>query len=163
MKTHQATVWWKQPWPWIIIGMLSTTVVASLVTVYIAASTHDSLVVDDYTKQGKAINQRLERDREAERLGIVITPTLEFLEGDLIRIRLAYKAADSQAIAPEFLRLTLSHPTLANQDVSLSLVQVGPGLYQAQVAGLPAGRYYSFTEDPHAKWRVKSRLEVQRP
>ncbi|MFZ9757701.1 MAG: FixH family protein, partial [Burkholderiaceae bacterium] len=39
----QKEIWWKQPWPWIILGMLSSVVVASMVTIVIAVKTQDTL------------------------------------------------------------------------------------------------------------------------
>ncbi|MEM1410833.1 MAG: FixH family protein [Pseudomonadota bacterium] len=42
-----ARPWYREPWPWIIIGLLGTVVVASLATFWIAASNPDGLVVDD--------------------------------------------------------------------------------------------------------------------
>ena len=42
-----ARPWYREPWPWIIIGLLGTVIVASLITFWIAASNPDGLVVDD--------------------------------------------------------------------------------------------------------------------
>lgn len=39
--------WYREPWPWIIIGLLGTVIVASFITLWIAASNPDGLVVDD--------------------------------------------------------------------------------------------------------------------
>ncbi len=39
--------WYKEPWPWIIIGMLGAVILASLITLGIAISNPDALVVDD--------------------------------------------------------------------------------------------------------------------
>ncbi len=39
--------WYREPWPWIIIGLLGSVITASLVTVWIAATNPDVLVVDD--------------------------------------------------------------------------------------------------------------------
>ena len=39
--------WHREPWPWIIIGMLGAVVTASLVTLWIAISNPDQLVVDE--------------------------------------------------------------------------------------------------------------------
>ena len=39
--------WYREPWPWIIIGLLGSVVVASMITFWIAASNPDGLVVDD--------------------------------------------------------------------------------------------------------------------
>ena len=161
MSLDKPEIWWKQPWPWIVIGMLGTTVVASLVTLVIAASTTDSLVSDDYTRQGKTINKRLAKDDFAERMGIRLTPELQWVADDLLQIQLKYRAVDSSAVAPPFLRLTLSHPTLADRDTSVSLVQIQPGLYQAQVSGLSTGHWHAITEPPAGDWRVRSRLDIQ--
>ena len=42
-----ARPWYREPWPWIIIGLLGTVIVASMITLWIAASNPDGLVVDD--------------------------------------------------------------------------------------------------------------------
>ena len=39
--------WFREPWPWIIIGLLGTVIVASFITLWIAVSNPDGLVVDD--------------------------------------------------------------------------------------------------------------------
>ena len=39
--------WYREPWPWIIIGLLGTVIVASFITLWIAISNPDGLVVDD--------------------------------------------------------------------------------------------------------------------
>jgi hypothetical protein len=38
---------YREPWPWIIIGLLGTVIVASFITLWIAASNPDGLVVDE--------------------------------------------------------------------------------------------------------------------
>ena len=39
--------WYREPWPWIIIGLLGATILASLATLWIAISNPDHAVVDD--------------------------------------------------------------------------------------------------------------------
>lgn len=152
-------IWWKQPWPWIILGMLGSVVVASLVTVYIAATTQDSLVVADYTKAGKTINLRLEKDRLAERLGIQVQLSAEAGPDGITLLTARYKAADPAAGVPKFMRLNLSHPTLANLDLTIALISRGPSEYRAQVSDLQPAHWHYTIEDPDAKWRVKGRVE----
>jgi len=43
--------WYREPWPWIIIGLLGTVVIASFITLWIAASNPDALVVRDQEYQ----------------------------------------------------------------------------------------------------------------
>jgi hypothetical protein len=152
-------IWWKQPWPWIILGMLGSVVVASMVTIVIAVKTQDTLVDSDYTKAGKTINLRLEKDQTAERYGVnLVLQALPSPDGYVL-LTATYKAADPAAGQPKFLRLNLSHPTLANQDVSVALIQRGPGEYRAQVSDLAKSHWHYTVEDPDAQWRVKGRLE----
>jgi hypothetical protein len=39
--------WFREPWPWIIIGLLGSVILASLVTLWIAATNPDGMVVGD--------------------------------------------------------------------------------------------------------------------
>jgi len=152
-------IWWRQPWPWIILGMLGSVVMASFVTLYIAATTQDSLVESDYTKAGKTINLRLEKDHEAERLGISIALTAQATPQGSVQLTARYKSAAKAAEQPKFLRLKLSHPTLADHDVGVALIERAPGVYRAQLSELMSARWHSAIEDPEGKWRVKGRLE----
>ncbi|NNJ73016.1 MAG: nitrogen fixation protein FixH, partial [Enterobacterales bacterium] len=61
--------WYKQFWPWFIMALPASAVIAGITTVVIAYKNADSLVVDDYYKEGKAINFRIARIKEAENRG----------------------------------------------------------------------------------------------
>lgn len=39
--------WYREPWPWIIMGLLGSVIIASLITLGIAISNPDAMVVDD--------------------------------------------------------------------------------------------------------------------
>ncbi len=62
--------WYRQFWPWFLIALPATVVVAGFVTLYIANRHADDLVVDDYYKDGLAINQQLEKKAQAEAAGL---------------------------------------------------------------------------------------------
>ena len=53
--------WYRQFWPWFIIMLPASVVVAGLSTWYIAHRHADDLVVDEYYKSGLAINRQLEK------------------------------------------------------------------------------------------------------
>ena len=38
---------YREPWPWIILGLLGSVIIASLITLWIAISNPDAMVVDD--------------------------------------------------------------------------------------------------------------------
>ena len=68
MKREDTQPWYRQFWPWFLIALPATAVVASLYTVWLAASNPDTLVVDDYRRIGKSTHARQERDRAAAAL-----------------------------------------------------------------------------------------------
>lgn len=45
--TEEVRPWHREPWPWFIIGLLGTVVIASFVTLWIAISNPDVQVVDE--------------------------------------------------------------------------------------------------------------------
>jgi hypothetical protein len=69
--------WYREPWPWFLISLPATAVIAGLTTVWIAATSADGLVVGDYYKAGLAINQTLARDDAARALALHATFEIE--------------------------------------------------------------------------------------
>mgnify|MGYP003639778068 FL=1 len=62
--------WYKQFWPWFLIILPMCAVIASLTTLKIALDNSDSLVAEDYYKQGKAINMDLRKIKYAQQIGM---------------------------------------------------------------------------------------------
>jgi hypothetical protein len=62
-EPHDTKPWHRQPWVWLLIALPMSAVIGGMVTLYIAVTTSDGLVVDDYYRRGKAINLDLARDR----------------------------------------------------------------------------------------------------
>lgn len=57
--------WHKEHYVWLIIFFPMLAVIAGIVITILAVQSNDSLVVDDYYKQGLEINRVLERDQSA--------------------------------------------------------------------------------------------------
>jgi len=144
--------WYRHPWPWFIVGLLGSTVVAGLTTVWIAVQGADALVVDDYYRDGKAINRSLAADREAALREAVARVTPD--GGTRV-------ALDILGDAPAALTLTLSHVTRAELDRALSLARSPDGRY-ASPEPLPAGGYYATLAPPgrHPAWRLRGRVDL---
>ena len=68
-RQHELQPWYRQFWPWFVLALPASAVVASLFTVYIAMREAPVLVVDDYAKIGLATHRKIERDRLAAELG----------------------------------------------------------------------------------------------
>lgn len=56
--------WYREPWPWFIALLLGSTVVAGLVTVWIAVSNPDFLVVEEEEYQQIRSELRAQSDEE---------------------------------------------------------------------------------------------------
>jgi hypothetical protein len=122
--------WYKQLWPWIIISLPGSAVIAGLTTLFIAIENQDPLVKDDWYKDGKAINRRVEHDKNAYTLGIKAEIKIDDITGDL---NLSISHADPSFGFPDKLYLELIHPTLAERDQRLILTKTQPPLYHGNL------------------------------
>lgn len=147
--------WYRYGWVWFLIGIPASSVILGSIFIWISFKQADSLVADDYYKQGRGINQRLEKDQAAVDRGIKLHASIKAQpNGDQrIEIRLV---ANPGVELPELLRLRLSHPTIDRKDILATLVKSGSGLYRTDVPGISAGRWYVQVEDDHGDWRVRS-------
>ena len=138
------TPWYRQLWPWLLISGPAAVLVAGAATMWIAFSSADGLVAEDYYKQGLAINKRLAREEEARRLGVSAQVSLR---GGRVHVEL-------RGQKPEVLFVHLAHATRAGHDVRLRLTPVAPGTYEAETGALPAGHWRVVIEDPRGAWRI---------
>ncbi len=144
--------WYRQFWPWFLIALPGSVVIAGLSTLYIANRYSDDLVVDEYYKDGLAINRQLEKQRAAEQLGL--SAQIRILDRRA-QLRLT---GDSY---PETLSLRLSHPLEADRDFTVALTQSAPGLYDAELTALIAPNWHWIVEAGDAGWRLDGSLSTQ--
>ena len=63
-STQDTRPWWKYGMVWMIIAGPAIVVVAGFVTLWLAISTPDPLVSNDYYREGLEINKKLRMERE---------------------------------------------------------------------------------------------------
>jgi hypothetical protein len=129
--------WYRQFWPWFIMALPATVVVAGFITMYIAFKHSDDLVVDEYYKDGLAINQQLEKKRLAEQLDI--SATLQFVQSEFRHTVVVWIGGDYRE---GDLNLSLSHPLEADRDFVVSLQQLEPGVYGGAFDNTIATRWH---------------------
>lgn len=147
--------WYRQRWPWYIIGMLLFGVVFSGILVAEAVRHQDPLVVDDYYKAGLAINRVLDKQRAAQEMGLQAHVNYD-ATARILTIRLVAR----QKVTAKALTLFFVHATLANRDYSVTLVRQGPDLYQAHLAKLRPGDYDLMLEPQNKVWRLDAHLSM---
>ncbi len=68
--TDANTPWYKQFWPWFLILVPLSSMIFSLNYAKLAVTTDNDLVVDEYYKEGRVINTRLDKIELAQTLNI---------------------------------------------------------------------------------------------
>ncbi len=151
-----STPWYRQPLVWMLIMLPATVVVASFITLYLAISSDDGLVEDDYYQRGKEINRVLDRDHAAQRYGLRAQLTVDHAQR---KVGLRLQAASTAFTAiPERLELKLLHATRAGLDQTVNLIHMPDGHYAGVLPELAQGRWY--LQLAAADWRLNGELHV---
>lgn len=150
--------WYRQGWPWFLIALPASVVVASFITLAIAIDGQDVVVRDDYYKDGLAINRDLEREQIARAHSL----------GAQLRYHAGSHGIELQLLgdlpAPEQLQLEFLHPTDAARDQKLRLMHSGGGTFFATASAALDGKYHLLLQplpgqEPAWSLRASIRLE----
>lgn len=142
----QEKPWYRQFWPWFVIALPASAVIAGLSTLAIAVKYQDSVVKDDWYQAGKSINLNLERNQRAAALGLSATIAIDALTGDV----LVSLTPAPRSIGP--LQLAFTHPTHADADQTLNLLPRPDGRYHGLLQSGLNGRFDIELGNP--EWRL---------
>lgn len=151
MSAHTAPLkpWYREPWPWILMAGPFFVVVAASFTAWLAISTSDGLVTDDYYQKGLAISETLTESAKARELGL--SAGVRLVEGS-VSVRLNSRASKEYS-PPNAIRFTLSHPTRAGVDQTRVLSRQGDS-YVGKVNLPSSGHWLILLEDEAKSWRL---------
>ena len=139
-----------------MIALPASAVIAGLTTVAIAVIYSDSLVVDNYYKEGLAINKVLAEDQMAEKLGLSADLAVET---DSPTIVVSLSGEMSQW--PGELTMLWAHPTDSSKDQTVQLVNKGSGRYEGELNGLESGHWYlQLLGKAPAPWRLSAEINL---
>jgi hypothetical protein len=147
-RTEDAKPWYREPWPWLLMAGPTAVMVAGLLTAYIAVTTNDGLVADDYYRRGLAINATLVRQEHARELGLSAVVSLS-PGRDTVRVALTGNVERRASM-----RLRFAHPTRAGQDQSAVLSPIAGGDYGATLKPLAPGAWQVLLDDDASGWRL---------
>ncbi|WP_339807064.1 FixH family protein [uncultured Marinobacter sp.] len=141
--------WYRQPWFWFLVLFPAMSIGYCAVAITLAITTENSMVTDDYSREGRGINQLIARDTMARDMGL---NAMLLSQGRDFELELS---RDNGAADYDYLILKLYHPTLEDRDRVAQLRRVGPGKYTAQVPGNIDGRWYLELNSPSNEWRLQ--------
>lgn len=141
--------WYKHRWPWLLMLGPALVIVGGINLGYVAWTSQDAMVVDDYYKQGKAINQDLRRDRVASSMGLAFDARYDPVAG---RLTGSLYGADGPVVAP--FRIHLAHATQPEKDLKLDVVPDGTGRFSVALPMLERARWQVVVEGGKRDWRL---------
>ncbi|RCU52682.1 cytochrome C oxidase Cbb3 [Corallincola luteus] len=147
------TPWYKQFWPWFLIALPSAAVIASFSTLYIAANNAPNMVIDDYYKEGKAINLELAREKHAAELGIALKVLIAQSESGDVELRVSHQGTVPATLGA--LRIHLYHPTISDRDIHQLLTADANGDYRTSIDGSFDGKWRLSIESLTDDWRLQ--------
>jgi hypothetical protein len=145
--------WYKQFWPWFLISLPLSVVIASIVTINIAIETDDGLVSDDYYKEGLAIHKDADSAAKARALGIAGTVAFD---ADTGAISLALDKPLQGG--PAALSLEVVHPTLPDQDQTIQLSPLDGARFAGRLEPLGPANWKLSLRPADRSWRIEGRL-----
>jgi uncharacterized protein len=135
MRDNYEEPWYRQFWPWFIIAIPLSSVIAGIAMIIVAIDGADDMVIDDYYKEGLSINKRLKKLGMAKSLGI--SANIILIE-QKVEVVLLYNSVEKTPkleskgeILGEPLKLKFHHATIEERDFQLMLQETRRGHYFA--------------------------------
>ena len=144
--------WYKQFWPWFLILLPLCAVIASINLLFSSLDNSDSLVAEEYYKEGKAINMDLRKINYAKQIGMKY---LVSIDDNLIEITQHGGPAYTAALNVHFY-----HRTLEQHDLKLKVTADGSGIYRIPLDESIAGPWEIRLESFDGEWRIQQRIDI---
>ncbi|MGI5309759.1 FixH family protein [Rheinheimera sp. WS51] len=142
--------WYKQLWPWLLIAIPVFTALKAVHTVYIMQGNIPDMVVDDYYKEGQAINQQLALYREAELRNL---EAKVLIAANQVIIRFSHNKTLQDTVL-----LSFYHPTMSVKDFELIAQRSGQLLYIATLPSALEGNWRIVVSDDSTDWKLRANL-----
>jgi hypothetical protein len=146
--------WYRQPWLWFLLVFPAASIVYCAIAITISLNMDNSLVTDDWSKEGRGINMSIARDEKAVDLGM--EAQIDFNQRN---VTINLSTVDGPADFP-YLVLNLFHPTLSDQDRTVQFKQIAPGIFAGKLHEDIEGRWYYDLRGPANEWRLKGETRL---
>lgn len=140
LVAENAKPWYREFWFWFVFSPLIYIIIMCSITVTIALKGADDVIIDNYYKEGRMINQALEQDQRARDLGLLADLRFDRTSGDVM-ISLTSAVGDTASL-PDTILLMMGHPVKEEKDQIIHLKAVAPGQYRGTLATEPQYSWY---------------------
>jgi hypothetical protein len=156
--------WYRYRWPWVLLAIPMSAVAFGIVMISTALIYPDDLVVDNYYKEGMAINRTLAMDVKAVAIGV--TAVIEVGPNEMVT--LALSGATDAAVTASLFHVTDSaqdefivlYPEMSGSEKP-SAIQVYTGQSLSMVKSLSSpGIWYIELRGSDEPWRVRQRVQT---
>lgn len=152
-QTEDIGPWYHQKWLWFVLAPLIAVVIYASIFMYIAISTSDGIVKDDYYRVARGTNVDTRRVEEAAKRGMHGDLLIDALTGD-IRVQLK-----SDVALPQQLTLDLVHPSHQKYDQTITLRSVnGSDIFVGSLQSNLSGKRYLTLSDQTGEWVLKREI-----
>ena len=149
VQAANAKPWYTHRWPWLLMLGPFLVILAGTYTGWLAFTRQDAMVVDDYYRQGKAINRDLRRDRVATGLGLSFNARYDPASGKLDGSLLGF----GQPVAGK-IGIHLAHPTQPEKDLQMAAQVDQRGEFSIALPMLERSRWQVSIESGRRDWRL---------
>jgi hypothetical protein len=148
MQSDIPKVWYKQFWPWFLIIVPLTSMVLSFTMMNLAFTGKDSMVIDDYYKEGRVINLKIKKLQKAIILNIS-TKTQVF--ADYVEVTFISGEPENG----EALILDFYHSTQKFKDFSVTVLRDANGVYRAPLTNDMLGKWQLSLHPFNKDWKIQ--------
>lgn len=153
MNNEPITLWYREPWVWFFLGLLSIGIIAGSTLATIGLRNPPELVTGEFERLGRGMTDVGERTRQARAFG---------LSGQLTRsaqsITLQLHAVDDMNW-PDTLLVLFQHPAQSERDMTIMAQHASDGHYVAEMAVEPYPRARIIVSDMATRWWLTGRLD----
>lgn len=148
-RQQNSIPWYKHLWLWLLLAPPIVAVTAGSYMASLAYKSQDAMVVDDYYKEGKAINQDLRRDKAATALKLSASMAYDPEQG---KVTGSLASADTRQSGLVAIRLI--HPTQPAKDMTIAAQLEENGKFSFALPMLDRAAWQIVLEDQAHQWRL---------
>lgn len=153
-NTTTHSPWYRQVWPWVLISIPFSVIIAMSITLYVSSFFSGTpMVVDEYYKAGRGINVEVAKVVAAQRQQIEFELVID--GNDFVLRYISGKPEQLTALSVEFY-----HATLAERDQQQTITANAQQAFRGQLPTPIAGKWTITVRPFDDSWRLTQTVQL---